>query len=125
MYPDRPETPLPPSANQGELEGNYYNKGYGKLEIRQESQKGASEGILMGYLPDSTWQAHIRLQHVSADYWFGILDVLQNPDQFFQHACKAKVNVSIDGKPLSLDLNIGETKLAGLDVGTISFERAH
>ncbi|EWY89717.1 hypothetical protein FOYG_10518 [Fusarium oxysporum NRRL 32931] len=80
LYPERPQPPLPPTLNIPELEGIYYDPGYGRITLREEPHLGGSgEKVFVADRHDMTWKHQMRLHHLSGDYWIIYLPVLENP----------------------------------------------
>jgi hypothetical protein len=70
LYPKLPKPPLPPTVNITELQGIYYDPGYGRITLREEPHPDRSdEKILVADRHDMTWKYQMRLHHVSGDYW--------------------------------------------------------
>lgn len=80
LYPKRPNPPLPASMNTTELQGIYYDPGYGRITLREVPHPSKpGEKILVADRPEMTWKYQMKLHHVSSDYWIVYLPALENP----------------------------------------------
>ncbi|EFY91066.1 penicillin-binding protein, putative [Metarhizium acridum CQMa 102] len=123
LYPERPATPLPPTAPQSQLIGKYYESGYGVMYLTEDTDSDKSSGtrtILVGRRPDRASLGQVRFEHVSGDYWIAHLwdpDVEDSPDYGGGH-----FKFDVGGRVAALEITIS---LPGQDIneGTITFER--
>ena len=120
LYPNRPKKPLPPSGEQSELVGTYYNKGYGKLHVREVEKSG--QKTLVAEPENTTWRFNMVLKHISADFYIAYLDLPGNSSILFKEALKAEFKYDIGGKPLSLDIEYA-VESSDMYEGIQSYER--
>ncbi|KAL5603627.1 hypothetical protein FOVSG1_006377 [Fusarium oxysporum f. sp. vasinfectum] len=102
LYPERPDPPLPPIVNITELQGIYYDPGYGQIRLREEPHPDRpDEKILVADRQDMTWKYQMRLHHVSGDYWIIYLPFLENPGYIIEFVA-GEFKIGNNGKAVGL-----------------------
>lgn len=125
LFPDRPDTPIPPTLAASQLAGTYYDPGYKGFTLREEENPdNSSETILVADRPEMTWRYQLKLRHVSADHWV----VYSQPitGTALKSVYAGEFMIGVDGKVASLDIRMEEDMgLYGKDSkeGITSFKR--
>ncbi|KAL5592323.1 hypothetical protein FOBRF1_013349 [Fusarium oxysporum] len=102
LYPERPDPPSPPTVNITELQGIYYDPGYGQIRLREEPHPDRpDEKILVADRQDMTWKYQMRLHHVSGDYWIIYLPFLENPGYIIEFVA-GEFKIGNNGKAVGL-----------------------
>ncbi|EXK80438.1 hypothetical protein FOQG_15073 [Fusarium oxysporum f. sp. raphani 54005] len=105
LYPERPNPPLPPTVNITELQGIYYDPGYGQITLREEPHPDRSdEKILVADRQEMTWKYQMRLHHVSGDYWIIYLPFLENPGYMVEFVA-GEFKIGNNGKAVGLQVD--------------------
>ncbi|TQV91011.1 hypothetical protein V2A60_008179 [Cordyceps javanica] len=103
MYPKRPEKKLPPSASLGDLAGEYYDKGYGRMAFKPAG--GNDSLVLVAERHDMVYQYNVRLEHVTGDDWLAFFESAVHsrlPAQYF------RTHFKVDGKVSGLEMEFGD-----------------
>jgi beta-lactamase family protein/uncharacterized protein DUF3471 len=112
LCPNLPKTLLPPSLALGEYAGNFYNEGYGLLELELVNISSidnprhliTSDQVLHIEVRDKTWEHIINLEHVNGDYFIAWFHSPQKGQDMFTDANLAEFRVGPDSKVTSFGL---------------------
>lgn len=104
LYPNRPKKALPPSSNASELVGNFYDPGYGTLELKEENDPENPDSSVLTVARDGMLlETDMFLRHVSGDYWVAYIHIISSlPSSAAFMAAEFKFGV--DGKATGLEI---------------------
>lgn len=121
VLPDRADPPVPSQVNISKLAGSYYDAGYGKMTLKEESDPEKPESkILVAERLDVWLRYRLRLHHVSGDWWVCVLSLLENTA--FNLAFPADFRIGANGEVLAINIEF-KNDMVGMDEGAVLFER--
>ncbi len=125
LFPNRAIPPIPSPVNISELEGSYYDPGYGKMNFKVASHPDSNkegEQVLQAERRDTFVACLVQLQHASGNFWLVSLSFLDFGDEALSVNFRAEFEMGEDGKATALVIDYSNPKL-GLEDGKVRFER--
>ena len=96
LYPQLPETPIPPTLPLSCYAGSYRHDGYGVLVVEYKN------GALQVDATDRTWRLELSFKHVSGEFFvIEYLDI----DTLYKDIKKAQFRLDVEGTVRELGIN--------------------
>ncbi|KAF7546718.1 hypothetical protein G7Z17_g8236 [Cylindrodendrum hubeiense] len=105
LFPNQPETPVPPPVLPSELAGKFFNEAYGTFEfVLQTEPDELNKIVLIAERADVVFGQEWRLQHVSGDYWALSVNYLGN-ETFVAEFHAGKFIIGVDDEVERFEVN--------------------
>ncbi|KHN93895.1 Beta-lactamase/transpeptidase-like protein [Metarhizium album ARSEF 1941] len=102
LYPNRPKTRLASTLNTSQLAGTYYNPGFRRIRLRDETNpRNPGENVLRSGREEASWRQNLTFHHVSGDNWIIYADMYSI---FRNTALRSQFKIGVDGKAAALEI---------------------